>query len=282
MARSRRGFTLIELLVVISIIAVLISILLPALSKAREAGKKTVCMNNMRQIGAGMFLYLESNTNLPWTYVHKTNPDGSMEFYPGTGIFSSYSWGGMKAPMPWPGESSGDWVRVPPELRPLNKVLAPDVQGDQPVKVMQCPGDRSAVSPTVGAGVDIELEQSRSSWQAFGNSYSLNWFFMDYLDNAGVAPFTLGNLFAHGKRVLNENVVGGKASEFVIMWENQVDQLLVGATQPGSTGTLGFGWHRRFSNHTFLFLDHHVEHKNFDTRFKEAPGWTIYGRGSTF
>jgi prepilin-type N-terminal cleavage/methylation domain-containing protein/prepilin-type processing-associated H-X9-DG protein len=78
LSRSRRsqqrGFTLVELLVVIGIIALLISVLLPALNKARAASRTTACLSNLRQMGTAFNIYLSENKgHLPY-YIWRTNP----------------------------------------------------------------------------------------------------------------------------------------------------------------------------------------------------------------
>ena len=68
----RRAFTLIELLVVIAIIAILISILLPVIGSAREAGRTVKCMSNLKQVGVGFQTYANDYKNRIWEAGHTT------------------------------------------------------------------------------------------------------------------------------------------------------------------------------------------------------------------
>lgn len=78
MMRKRDAFTLVELLVVIGIIAVLIGILMPALSKAREQSQRTKCLSNIRQLGIGLVMYAaEYRDSCPLGAVITSVPAGS-------------------------------------------------------------------------------------------------------------------------------------------------------------------------------------------------------------
>ncbi len=89
----RTAFTLVELLVVMGIISVLIAILLPAMSKAREQAKSVQCLSNLRQIGLGILQYAgDYQYRIPQDISYRTPSDGRWwyEFYDGSYGYRDY------------------------------------------------------------------------------------------------------------------------------------------------------------------------------------------------
>lgn len=70
---TRGGFTLVELLIVIGVVAVSLSLLLPALTQAKGKARRVYCQSNLRQINVGVFLYADDHQNrMPVAAPHRT------------------------------------------------------------------------------------------------------------------------------------------------------------------------------------------------------------------
>ena len=86
--KNREGaFTLIELLVVITIIALLVSIVMPALSKARETSKRIVCLSNLKSLAAVMYLYAGANNDK----IPSSNTEGDTAWVDHSGGLAYYN-----------------------------------------------------------------------------------------------------------------------------------------------------------------------------------------------
>lgn len=146
--RTRPGFTLVELLVVMAILAVLASLLLPVLGRARARGQGAVCQGNHRQLGVALHLYAaDAEDRLPNNF----GAAGTREAIE-SGRFDNWA----NSLLNWeldPGNTNVAWLRA--------GGLGPSVAGG--VEVFRCPAD-FAVSPL----------QRRAGWSRRARSVSLN------------------------------------------------------------------------------------------------------------
>jgi len=96
MRHCKRAFTLIELLVVIAVIAVLMAILMPALNRAREQGKRISCLSNVKQLTMAWILYADANDDHV-TYANTGRTDVTPWVkYPGSGATKEESLIGIR------------------------------------------------------------------------------------------------------------------------------------------------------------------------------------------
>jgi prepilin-type N-terminal cleavage/methylation domain-containing protein len=125
---QQRGFTLVELLVVIAIIGVLVALLLPAVQAAREAARRTSCLNNMKQIGIAIAGYQGSKTVFP--------PSGTDDLFvwDDGGTLRNHSWASLITPWIEEGAIKDKIDFTVSAMAPVNEAIAGTV-----LSIYRCP-----------------------------------------------------------------------------------------------------------------------------------------------
>lgn len=237
---QRSGFTLIELLVVVAIIALLIAVILPQLSRAKEQGRIAVCLSNQRNLSLAATMYRAEDTSrdLPWALPFNYRVD---QFY-FSGLATEFSWGGGMPSVTYqqwnlaispPSIPQGyfnqcDIIKIPPRHRPMNKYVTPNVGWDgadrdtnlarekipMPLPgIFVCPSDKSANTPDLCSNNpnNIEYDSAFKTWENWGTSYAINWYWARYFMRA---PQGVGGPLGSCNRAINALGLNSNQSPF--------------------------------------------------------------------
>jgi prepilin-type N-terminal cleavage/methylation domain-containing protein len=305
---KQRGyaFTLIELLVVVAIIALLIAILLPTLSMAKEQARVAVCLANLRSVTQAGASYCMDEGHPVFALRWPCYIEGQLVMFE---LATPFIWGGGvpdKKAVNWdygqgglnPAEWKTDTYCVRPIHRPMNRHLDAEVAWDHPKRVrknrarrripmelpdyLKCPSDRTAAfwlieeppSPLPDADTPFR------TWEWWGTSYSINWYWSQYYGEDPSHPGMYHCLTRPGycRSLINSKNDSG-AAEFLLFFEGRLLNGMFGARPRGyaeQDPRQVMGWHRQENTYSIGFLDGHAAYGYLDTRYIDGPGWTVW------
>ncbi len=247
---ARLGFTLIELLVVIAIIAVLASLLLPALSSAKAKSQRSVCVSNLRQLFVAHALYQD---DFGQKFITLHMPGAGAD--PGAGSVETYH--------RWAGKNGSAWD-FDFSNRPLNPyvtahVMATKTNSEGVYRVFRCPSDNGA---TAGRW---EFNVKPTVFDGWGISYRYNSGALNNDGRVGLWNKTLGDVKRPSRVILaNDQTFDVYGFNWLGAWPKPLVH--------------SYWHHKALGWGNLLFVDGHLQflqatHNQPD--FQHGAGWTL-------
>ena len=290
----------------VAIIALLISILLPSLSRAKEQARIAVDLANQRSVTQGSVSYCMDKALpvflVPFNYHIDGEPVGhnlATDFVWGGGVPDrrKINWDDTQGPFN-PAEYKTDTYWIRPIHRPMNKYLDAEVSWDDPRRIrntkerkeipmdlpdyFKCPADCTAA---VWNGRDNQIIISEGptpfrAWEWWGNSYTINSYWAYHYSKDPAYPGIVETLISPslGRGIINSKFDSG-AAEFIFFSELQFSFALGGAWPRGYLDQAPrqiMGWHGQENMYVASYLDGHAEYRYYDTRYVEGPGWSVW------
>jgi prepilin-type N-terminal cleavage/methylation domain-containing protein len=266
--QKRNAFTLVELLVVIAIIALLISVLLPSLGRARDTARRVQCLSNLRTIGIASIAYTVDNKgSYPWHefWYNQVGPKGNLAKF-GIGAFAPVDQTGLRSD---PGIIAE---------RPLNAYVG------QNASVASCPSDLG----------DAKKPLVTSCFEAYGTSFQIQWNSPTNsspkgMSNFGVIPVTGASDISTGVRVYNLNYPASKLGcaipfngvNYIGSWSKKIVMGDFNWNNNRPITDARVLWHRPSNRNTrqqnMLFGDGHAEFFTFPKSYDDPNLQSQYG-----
>lgn len=220
--RRRSAFTMIELLVVIAIIGTLLALMIPAAQRVREAANRSVCANNLKQMGLALHLYYDNYGHLPPSYIWTKPPPASASLGPqspgaahGFSVLDRIS-GYKRFFNEGPGWGWGSILLPYLEQKPLHSQIDFQIPVESPsaasirstvLGIYVCPSDRNTGIVTLTGNVGQPIADAAT------NSYAACYGYMGTLD---YAPQSGNGVMGRNTKYASRHITDGMSNTIAI------------------------------------------------------------------